>query len=176
MPRKYDRMIRYYQSWFDDLLDKEKELTPEECWQVIIAIRDCQVEMSLEPLQALPISTRRALSMATMSEQVVRMMERSERMRNKSSHGGQKAAENRKNPEQLAAATMRTQMAEEQQRQREEQFDKQRAAKSSPSDYLHLLQLAAGGDAIAQERLNMTKEQAQQRLKSSVLIKMGGAR
>ena len=169
-------MIRYYQSWFDDLLDPEKELTPAECWQVIIAIRDCQVEMSLEPLHALPISTRRALSMATMSEQVVRMMERSERMRNKSSHGGQKAAENRKQPEQLAAAAMRCQIAEEQQRQREEQFDKQRAAKSSPSDYLHLLQLAAAGDAIALERLKVTKEQAEQRLKSSVLAKMGGAR
>lgn len=158
MPRKYDRMIRYYQSWFDDLLDPEKELTPEECWQVIIAIRDCQVEMSLEPLQALPISTRRALSMATMSEQVVRMMERSERMRNKSSHGGQKAAENRKNPEQLAAAVMRTQMAEELQRQREAAWEEQKRGAVTREQYLELKKRAEAGDAEARKLLGFDRK------------------
>lgn len=89
MARNYDRLIRYYDSWFDDINDPEKELSGEEKWQIMYALRECQRVMSAEPLRKLPLSTRRALSMATMVEQVERIIERCESARNRSSRGGQ---------------------------------------------------------------------------------------
>lgn len=88
MARNYDRLIRYYDSWFDDINDPEKELSGEEKWQIMFALRECQRVMSAEPLRNLPLSTRRALSMATMVEQVERIIERCESARNRSSRGG----------------------------------------------------------------------------------------
>lgn len=89
MARKYDRLIRYYQSWFDDLADPDKELSGAECWQVMLAIRDCQVLNSTEPLRNLPLSIRRALSMSTLIEQVARIIEKCESMRERGRSGGQ---------------------------------------------------------------------------------------
>lgn len=104
MPRNYDRLIRYYDSWFDDIDSPEKELSGEEKWQVMVAIRECQRLMSAQPLRDLPLHIRRALSMATMVEQVERIIERCESARNRGSRGGQTTAA--KNQEQDRKETM----------------------------------------------------------------------
>lgn len=88
MARQYDRLIRYNDSWFDDLLDPDKELKPAECWQVMLAIRDCQRTESTEPLGKLPISIRRALSMSTMREQVEVIISRIQGAKARGSAGG----------------------------------------------------------------------------------------
>lgn len=89
MPRNYDRLIRYYDSWFDDINDPDKELSGEEKWQILLALRECQRVMSADPLRELPLNIRRALSMATMVEQVERIIERCESVRCRGSRGGQ---------------------------------------------------------------------------------------
>lgn len=174
MPRKYDRMIRYYASWFDDLLDPTKELTAQECWDVIIAIRDCQLQGSLDPLEQLPIATRRALSMATLGEQVVRMLERSERMRNKSSEGGNTAAANRRTPEQVAAAKIRAEKEAKEAAEREAAYQAQRKGATQPNKYIELLKKAAAGDQAALDELKTTPEAAAKILKRSVFNEKGG--
>ena len=96
MARKYDRMIRFYGSWFADLNDPEKALTAEEKWQVVEAIFKAQITESTDPLTALPLVIRRALSMATMREQLERVLERNQGARER----GQKGAQERyKTPE-----------------------------------------------------------------------------
>lgn len=89
MARKYDRMIRFYGSWFADLNDPEKALTAEERWQVVEAIVQCQEQESTEPLQLLPLTIRRALSMATMREQLERVLERNQGARERGRKGAQ---------------------------------------------------------------------------------------
>lgn len=116
MPRKYDKVIRYYSSWFDDILDPEKEFTNAEIVQIFIAVRDCQVQETLEPLQALPLSIRRALSMATMGEQVIRLVETSKSAKTRGKNGGDTAAANRAAQEPNPAVLMRAE-----QRRREQQ-------------------------------------------------------
>ena len=93
MPRKYDRIIRFYDSWFDDLSDPSKELSSDEQLQIIRAIRDAQVMMTSEPIRNLPLQIRRCLSVATLCEQIERMCERSERMRSRGRAGGLAAAQ-----------------------------------------------------------------------------------
>ena len=93
MPRKYDRIIRFYDSWFDDLSDQSKELSSDEQLQIIRAIRDAQVMMTSEPIRNLPLQIRRCLSVATLCEQIERMCERSERMRSRGRAGGLAAAQ-----------------------------------------------------------------------------------
>lgn len=39
MPRKYDKIIRYYSSWFADILDPAKEFSDHEIVQIFMAIR-----------------------------------------------------------------------------------------------------------------------------------------
>lgn len=92
MARNYDRLIRYYDSWFDDLSDPEKALTAEEQLQILVAIRECQRVMSVQPLLDLPIEIRRALSMATLQEQILRIIERIESARSRGSRGGSTTA------------------------------------------------------------------------------------
>lgn len=93
MPRKYDRIIRFYDSWFDDLSDPSKELSADEQLQIIRAIRDAQVMATSEPIRNLPLQIRRCLSVATLCEQIERMCERSERMRSRGRAGGLAAAQ-----------------------------------------------------------------------------------
>lgn len=92
MARNYDRLIRYYDSWFDDLSDPEKALTAEEQLQILVAIRECQRVMSVQPLLDLPLQIRRALSMATLQEQIQRILERIESARSRGSRGGSTTA------------------------------------------------------------------------------------
>ena len=113
MPRTYDRLIRFYDSWFGDLLDPDKGFTPEECWSVIVAIRECQREITLEPLKNLPINIRRGLQMRTLETQIVKILEHTGRMAARGSAGG--------NAAQKAAQERAKIAAEERERQREEQ-------------------------------------------------------
>lgn len=99
MPRKYDRIIRFYDSWFDDLSDPSKELSSDEQLQIIRAIRDAQVMMTSEPIRNLPLQIRRCLSVATLCEQIERMCERSERMRSRGRAGGLAAAQHATSPD-----------------------------------------------------------------------------
>ena len=119
MPRNYDRLIRYYDSWFGDLLDPDKGFTPEECWSVIVAIRECQREITLEPLKNLPINIRRGLQMRTLETQIVKILEHTGRMAARGSAGGnaaQKAAQER----DKLAAEERERAREERERQHDE--------------------------------------------------------
>lgn len=89
--RTYNKIIRFYDSWFADLEDPDKELSGDEKWSIIRAICECQRIGNEEPLDKLPLSTRRALQMSTLKEQIERMIERSERMCARGSAGGQAA-------------------------------------------------------------------------------------
>lgn len=131
MPRTYDRLIRYYDSWFGDLLDPDKGFTPEECWSVIVAIRECQREITLEPLKNLPINIRRGLQMRTLETQIVKILEHTGRMAARGSAGG--------NAAQKAAQEKAKLAAEERERAREErerQYDEQAKRSISREQYL----------------------------------------
>lgn len=93
MARKYNHVIRFFESWFVDLESPEKEFTDAEKWQIVKAIYDCQINTSLEPLQALPLSVRRALSMATLGEQITAILERADSYRKRGSWARAKAPE-----------------------------------------------------------------------------------
>ena len=132
MPRTYDRLIRFYDSWFGDLLDPDKGFTPEECWSVIIAIRECQREITLEPLKSLPINIRRGLQMRTMETQIIKILEHTGRMAARGAAGG--------NAAQKAAQEKAKIAAEERERQREEQNKKhEEMTKNSISREQYLL-------------------------------------
>lgn len=160
MPRKYDRVIRYYASWFDDLLEPEKELTPAECWAVMLAIKECQIIGSLEPLQQLPVSTRRALSMATMGEQIMRLLERAERMRERGSKGGRANQERVLTPEQQAAASMRAEKEAKEVQERDAAYEAARKGAIKPSEYEEMLVKAAKGDAEILAKFGMSQDAA----------------
>lgn len=112
MPRTYDRLIRLYDSWFGDLLDPDKGFTPEECWNVILAIRECQREVTLEPIKNLPLNIRRGLQMRTLETQILKILEHTGRMTARGSAGGTAA--------QKAAQEKAKLAAEERERAREE--------------------------------------------------------
>ena len=103
MARTYDRLIRFYDSWFGDLLDPEKEFTPEECWQIVLAIRECQREATLEPLAALPKHLRRGLQMRTLETQILKILEHTGKMKERGAAGGAAAAKARAEANQVAA-------------------------------------------------------------------------
>lgn len=113
MPRTYDRLIRLYDSWFGDLLDPDKGFTPEECWNVILAIRECQREITLEPIKNLPLNIRRGLQMRTLETQIIKILEHTGRMAARGAAGG--------NAAQKAAQEKAKLAAEERERAREEQ-------------------------------------------------------
>lgn len=76
MARRYNHIVRYLESWFFDLEDPEKQFTDAERWAVVRAIAQCQFDCSLEPLQSLPLEIRRGLSILTMGEQLLAIMDR----------------------------------------------------------------------------------------------------
>lgn len=116
MPRTYDRLIRLYDSWFGDLLDPDKGFTPEECWNVILAIRECQREVTLEPIKNLPLNIRRGLQMRTLETQILKILEHTGRMAARGAAGG--------NAAQKAAQEKAKLAAEERERARDEQNKK----------------------------------------------------
>lgn len=76
MARRYNHIVRYLESWIYDLEDPEKQFTDAERWAVVRAIAQCQFDCSLEPLQSLPLEIRRGLSILTMGEQLLAIMDR----------------------------------------------------------------------------------------------------
>ena len=169
MPRKYDRVIRYYASWFDDFMSADKEFSAEEFRAIILAIRDCQVKGSLEPLETLPITIRRALSMATMGEQILRILERAENMRARGSAGGRKTAAGAACTEQKAATSIREELREHENQVKEQQREEDRREAVKPATYEVLLSQAAHGNRNALNELHLTEEQAKQ-----IYTKKGG--
>lgn len=149
MPRKYDRVIRFYSSWFADFLDHEKNFSDHEIVQLFIAIRDCQVEGSLEAIENLPLEIRRALSMATMGEQIIRLTETSKSAANRGKEGGDKAA-----------ANMRAEREAREQHDRNVRYEQQKAAAVRPQQYQESLIAAAHGDAAALAELRLTQQEA----------------
>lgn len=119
MPRTYDRLIRLYDSWFGDLLDPDKGFTPEECWNVILAIRECQREVTLEPLKTLPLNIRRGLQMRTLETQIVKILEHTGRMAARGAAGGNAAQKAAQEKAKLAAEE-RERAREERERQQDE--------------------------------------------------------
>lgn len=103
MPRNYDRMIRYYDSWFDDLCDPDKGFTGEECWAVLLAIRESQRQLNVDPIDNLPQMVKRGLQLHTLKEQVWRIIEKTESMRARGSKGGRSSAAPPPEPGQGAA-------------------------------------------------------------------------
>lgn len=119
--RNYNKIIRFYDSWFADLCDQEKAFTAEECWAVILAIRECQRQETTDPLDELPTTIKRGLQMATLREQVERMLERSERMRLRGQSGGLTAKANQEAAaRKVAEETKAEQQRKDQERQRKE--------------------------------------------------------
>lgn len=88
MPRTYDKIVRYYSSWFADLEDADKGFTDAERWLIVSTIARCQMDETTDHLDELPPTIKRGLQMATLREQIERMLERSERMRSRGSRGG----------------------------------------------------------------------------------------
>lgn len=174
MPRKYDRLIRFYDSWFGDLQDPTKEFTAAECWSIVLAVRECQIQGSLEPLEQLPLSVRRALSMATMGEQIERILERIDRRRDISKHGGDTAAANRRSPEQVAAAKIRAEKEAKEAAERDAAYQEQRKNATNPMQYLELLKQAAAGDKAALLELRITQEQAKNLYERNTRNQKGG--
>lgn len=173
MARKYDRVIRYYASWFDDILDPAKEFTDAEFRQVILAIRDVQIQGKIDPLLALPISIRRALSMATLGEQIMRLLERSERMRARGSAGGRAAAAASASPEQTAAATIGEQLRTMERKKKEAELEEMRTGAVTQESYAAMLEKAANGDAAMLALLKIDQETAKNLYHKT---KKGGAR
>lgn len=119
MPRTYDRLIRLYDSWFGDLLDPDKGFTPEECWSVILAIRECQREVTLEPIKNLPLNIRRGLQMRTLETQIIKILEHTGRMAARGAAGGNAAQKAAQEKAKLAAEE-RERAREERERQHDE--------------------------------------------------------
>lgn len=72
--RSYDRLIRFYASWFGDLMAESKEFTGEECWEVVKALYRAQEDENPDILDELPREIKRALSLETMKTQVAKII------------------------------------------------------------------------------------------------------
>lgn len=72
--RTYDKVIRFYSSWFGDLMSESKEFTDGECWQVIKALYMAEEEENPDLLDTLPREIKRALSLETMKTQVAKLI------------------------------------------------------------------------------------------------------
>lgn len=72
--RTYDKVIRFYSSWFGDLMSESKEFSDSECWQVIKALYMAEEEENPDLLDNLPREIKRALSLETMKTQVAKLI------------------------------------------------------------------------------------------------------
>lgn len=151
MPRKYDKIIRFYSSWFADLTEPDKGWTPEERWKVILTIAQAQMMSDVSHLDSLPIEIKRGLQMATLKEQVYRMLERSEAM----SSRGKKGADARKRAEDAELAKNRQEMAKEHQKQAEQRLeDNEREIEVAKAT---IRQCLAEGKEVPQELRSMAR-------------------
>lgn len=93
MPRKYDCIVRFYASWFTDLSDENKGFSFEEIGKILMKIAEAQIKGDAEIVQELPITIKRGLQMATLEEQIERLIERAARCKERGSVGGQHTAQ-----------------------------------------------------------------------------------
>lgn len=166
MPRKYNHVIRYLESWFEDLEDPVKEFSAADKWAVIVALRDCQVTNSLDPLHALPVEIRRGLSMVTLGEQLMAVLDRADSYRRRGSYVA-KAAQQASKP----SDAMRAGEREQQQAAKEAKDAKQQASLQAEmqawdaANPLELYELqciaAAKGDADLRAKLPEWAETAE---------------
>lgn len=140
MPRTYDRLIRYYDSWLDDIQDPDKGFSAQEQMSILLAIREAQRQGTMQPIDGLPVEIKRGLQLSTLKEQVGRIIERCERARSR----GRDAAAARYAQEQRDQAAQERKAAEEY----------QAANKVTREQYLELKKRAAAGD---QEAIRLLK-------------------
>lgn len=126
MPRKYNHVIRFLESWFADIEDPAKEFSDAEKYRVLFAIFQCQVQGSLEPLQSLPRDIRRGLSVATLGEQILAVLERAESYRKR----GRYVREQLPAADGAAALIRKEQREAEQQQQKKKRDDDELALKA----------------------------------------------
>lgn len=140
MPRNYNRLIRYYDSWLDDIQDPDKGFSAQEQITILLAIRDAQRMGTMQPIDALPIEIKRGLQLATLKEQIGRIIERCERARSR----GRDAA----------AARYAQEQRDKEAAEREAAHEYQAANKVTREQYLELQKRAAQGD---QEAIKLLK-------------------
>lgn len=131
MPRNYNHVIRFLESWFADIEDPAKEFSDAEKYQVIYAIFQCQVKGSLEPLQELPRAIRRGLSLATLGEQILAVLERAESYRKR----GRYVREQQTQTDSAAALIKKEQREAEQQQQKKKRDDDEAALKAEMASW-----------------------------------------
>lgn len=157
MPRKYNHVIRFLESWFADLEDPAKEFSDSERWQVVVALRDCQVQNSLEPLQALPLSIRRALSIPSMGEQMMAVLDRAESYKRRG-----KAVSSSDTPKPMPSDAMKAEIREREQAIKNDAKEKEEfelkverekwGALNNRELYIKQLKAAAAGDKAMREK------------------------
>lgn len=140
MPRTYDRLIRYYDSWLDDIQDPDKGFSAQEQMSILLAIREAQRQGTMQPIDGLPVEIKRGLQLSTLKEQVGRIIERCERARSR----GRDAAAARYAQEQRDQAAQERKAAQEY----------AAAHKVTREQYLELQKRAAAGD---QEAIKLLK-------------------
>lgn len=168
MARKYNHLVRFLESWFADLEDPEKEFSDTERWQVVRAIAQCQVDISLEPLQALPLVIRRALSIATMGEQLLAIMDRADSYRKRAENArglAGKAPLPSSKPSDVVKADEREKAAQERKEKEKSEADAlaaecaQWGAKNGLELYHMQLKAARDGNEVMRQRYPNWKEQ-----------------
>lgn len=120
MARNYDRLIRFYDSWFDDLISMDKEFSADEILKVIMAIRECQRSASTSPLDELPREIKRGLSMATLHEQISRIIDRVENVRAKGRRGAEERLKEKSEAEKQVIAANQSKANETMAKEEEE--------------------------------------------------------
>lgn len=72
--KTYDKVIRFYSSWFGDLMAESKEFSDAECWQVVKALYLAQEAENPDLLDNLPREIKRGLSLETMKTQLAKII------------------------------------------------------------------------------------------------------
>lgn len=172
MARRYNHIIRLLESWIFDLEDPTKAFTPAERWQVVRAIAQCQMDVSLEPLMALPLEIRRGLSILTMGEQLLAVMDRvhSYKERGRNAHISPSNAPNSASkPSDVVRAADRERTQQEAENRRNIERDALRTemaqwgAASSLELYEMQLRAARDGNEVMRQRYPNWKELVEQK-------------
>lgn len=161
MARRYNHIVRYLESWIYDLEDPEKQFTDAERWAVVRAIAQCQFDCSLEPLQSLPLEIRRGLSILTMGEQLLAIMDRVHSYKSRGQNAAisaAKAPNSASKPSDVVKAEEREKEQAERKTKQDAELEAQRAemklwgAKTSLELYYMQLAAAKVGNEAMRER------------------------
>lgn len=138
--RNYDKLIRFYASWFGDLVDPDKDFTDAEKWQVIAAMAECQDQGTTEPLDNLPANIKRGLPMATYRTQLAKIIASREscvaRARVARSAQGSASISRTYAPDQLQAAAERHAAQAAQDAAREKTANEAKETRSEAKEWL----------------------------------------